>query len=158
MIRYIRTAALAITLSTVTTMALIGVGAPAQAMPLAAQPASRVHHHHHHRHHARRHRHHRRRLRGPSTSRRGLFGVTPRMMAAAARVSRCEEGGNWHFAGTSFDGGIGWTPENWARFRKPSWPRFMHDAPPHMQANALFRFVHYFGIPMPDQNGACAGY
>ncbi|HEV3211838.1 MAG TPA: hypothetical protein VGZ03_00440 [Acidimicrobiales bacterium] len=96
--------------------------------------------------------------RTPARARRKLFGITPRMMAAATRVSRCEEGGNWHFAGTTFDGGIGWTPENWARFRKPTWPRFMHDAPPHMQANALFRFVRYFGIAMPDQNGTCAGY
>jgi hypothetical protein len=80
------------------------------------------------------------------------------MMTEAARVARCEEGGNWHFEGTTFDGGIGWTLTNWEHFRKPTWPRYMHQAPPHMQANALFRFVWYFGIALPDQNGTCAGY
>jgi len=140
---------------------MIGSWTPADAMPLLAQPRGVVHHHRRgherHRHrlgHGRRHeRDHDRRRVLPN-----LFGVTSRMMAAAARVSRCEEDGDWHFVGASFDGGIGWTPGNWAHFRKPSWPRFMHDAPPHMQANALFRFVRYYGIAMPDQNGTCAGY
>ena len=52
----------------------------------------------------------------------------------------------------------GWTLANWAHFRKPTWPRYMHDAPPHMQANALFRFVWHFGIALPDQDGSCTGY
>ena len=80
------------------------------------------------------------------------------MMGMAERVSLCEEGGDWDFAGTAFDGGIGWTPSNWLQFRKRTWPRWMHDAPPRMQANALFRFVRFYGIAMPDQAGACAGY
>lgn len=142
MIRHIRATTRAATLAA-SIGALLGFAAsPAGAMPMRAWrtvPSS---------HHPRAH----------ATSRRNLFGVTPRMMAAAARVSRCEEGGNWHFAGTSFDGGIGWTPENWAHFRRPTWPRFMHDAPPHMQANALYRFVWYFRIAMPDQDGMCTGY
>ena len=80
------------------------------------------------------------------------------MMAMAQRVSNCEEAGNWHFRGNTFDGGIGWTLDNWAHFRKSTWPRWMHDAPPHMQANALFRFVWHYRIAMPDQAGYCAGY
>jgi len=111
------------------------------------------HGHWHRRGHLRRHRHWHRIRRRPK-----LYGVTPRMMQMAERVSVCEEGGNWHFRGTVFDGGLGWTLSNWVIFRKPHWPRWMHDAPPHMQANALFRFVRHFGIAMPDQSGACAGY
>jgi hypothetical protein len=80
------------------------------------------------------------------------------MMQMAQRVSICEEGGDWDFAGNVFDGGIGWTLTNWQEFRKPTWPRWMHQASPHMQANALFRFVRRYGIAMPDQAGACAGY
>jgi hypothetical protein len=129
------------TIYTVVATALIAVG-PAEAMPLVAPPTSKAHHH----------------KRQPARAHLKLFGVTPRMMAAAARVSNCEEGGDWHYVGTSFDGGIGWTPANWARFRKPTWPRFMHSAPPHMQANALFRFVRYYGIALPDQAGVCTGY
>ena len=144
MIRHIRTATLAVTLSAVAASTL-STGVPANALPLHARTKATVHHRRSHTH--KRRRPHER-----------LFGVTPRMMAAAARVSRCEEGGNWHFAGSTFDGGIGWTPENWAQFRKPTWPRHMHSAPPHMQANALFRFVWHYGIALPDQNGSCAGY
>jgi hypothetical protein len=142
MIRHLRAATFAVAVNAVVATTLIGGGTPAGAMPLSARPTTHATHH----------------KRAPSRARLRLFGITPKMMAVAGRVSRCEEGGNWHFAGTSFDGGIGWTPANWARFRKPTWPRHMHDAPPHMQANALFRFVRYFGIAMPDQHGSCAGY
>jgi hypothetical protein len=142
MFRHIRTAARAATLGVAAGAMLVFAGTPAGAMPLHAWPSAVSHHHH----------------RTHSTSRHSLFGVTPRMMVAASRVSRCEEGGDWHFAGSSFDGGIGWTPENWAHFRKPTWPRFMHDAPPHMQANALYRFVWHYRMALPDQDGMCSGY
>jgi hypothetical protein len=142
MLRYIRKAANRVTLGAVAAAMPILAAAPAGAMPMRVWQKGPSHAHH------RRH----------STSRAKLFGITPKMMAAAAHVSRCEEGGNWHFVGTSFDGGVGWTPENWVQFRRPTWPRFMHDAPPHMQANALFRFVWHYGIAMPDQNGWCSSY
>jgi hypothetical protein len=144
MLRYLRSATTAATMGVVVPMTLIFAGTPAGAMPLQGLP--RATSHHHHRHHL------------ASRARAALFGVSPRMMRAASRVASCEEGGNWHFAGSSFDGGIGWTPENWWHFRKPSWPRFMHDAPPHMQANALFRFVWHYQMALPDQNGSCSGY
>jgi hypothetical protein len=86
------------------------------------------------------------------------YGVTDAMFAAASRVAACEEGGNWHFSGPVFDGGIGWTIANWRQFRRPDWPLWMHDAPPRMQANALFRFAHHYGIGLPDQDGVCRGY
>jgi hypothetical protein len=142
MTRHLRAIAVATTLNAVAAMTLISVGVPAGATSQALSPMADVNVH-------------------KGTKARthvNLFGVTRKMMVAAARVARCEEGGNWHFAGASFDGGIGWTPANWARFRKPHWPRFMHEAPPRMQANALFRFVRYYGIPLPDQNGLCTGY
>jgi hypothetical protein len=142
MLRYIRNAAHVVTLGAVAATMPILAAAPAGAMPMRSLQHGPSHAHH------RRH----------GSARPRLFGVTPKMMAAAARVSRCEEGGNWHFVGTTFDGGIGWTLDNWAQFRKPSWPRFMHDASPHMQANALFRFVRHYGIAMPDQAGWCSGY
>lgn len=139
-IRILRTAARVAALGAAAG-ALLASGAPAGAMPMRDSPMATSPHH-----------------RAHAVTGRRLYGVTPRMMAAATRVSRCEEGGNWHFAGSTFDGGIGWTPGNWAHFRKPSWPRYMHDAPPHMQANALYRFVWYFGIALPDQDGVCSGY
>ena len=86
------------------------------------------------------------------------YGVTSAMMAQAQRVSVCEEGGNWHFVGSVFDGGIGWTLANWQQFRRPEWPTHMHDASKWMQANALFRFIRHYGIGMPDQDGVCRGY
>lgn len=143
MLRHMRTATNALTVNAVTLLTLVLAGSAAGAMPLSAVPST-TRHDPHHLVSARRH--------------RQLFGITPRMMTEASRVARCEEGGNWHFAGTTFDGGIGWTLANWAHFRKPTWPRYMHSASPHMQANALFRFVWHFGIALPDQNGACAGY
>ena len=140
--RHNRAAAILVTLSTVVATMFGSVGASASTVRPHARHRVHAHHHRHVRHHPR----------------RELYGISPAMMTAAARVSRCEEGGNWHFSGTYFDGGIGWTPANWLHFRKPQWPRFMHDAPPHMQANALYRFVRYYGIGLPDQNGVCAGY
>ena len=142
MTRHIRAAALAVMTSTIVATAFISAGASAVSVIPHAGPTVGIHHP---------------RL-APTHAQPNTFGVTPSMMAAAQRVSTCEEGGNWHFVGTSFDGGIGWTPTNWLLFRKPTWPRFMHDAPPRMQANALFRFVRYFRISMPDQTGTCAGY
>jgi hypothetical protein len=142
MIGYLRAMAVAMTLNAVAALILLSVGIPAGAAPQAASPMADVNVH-------------------KGTRARthvNLFGVTRKMMVAAARVARCEEGGNWHFAGTTFDGGIGWTPANWAHFRKHRWPHFMHDASPHMQANALFRFVRYYGIALPDQHGWCSGY
>jgi hypothetical protein len=149
MIRHLRAAALTAALMSVVATAFLSAGAPADAVTPSRSPKIHVHHHRRRAPH---------RLRRHWRRRPNLYGITPKMMEAAARVSRCEEGGDWDFAGTSFDGGIGWTPENWVHFRKPSWPRFMHNAPPRMQANALFRFVRYYGIGLPDQNGVCAGY
>ncbi len=143
MFRHMRAATKAQTVGAVTLLTLVLTGSVAGAWPLTAVPSATGHHPHRH---VRTHGH------------RQLFGVSPRMMTEASRVARCEEGGNWHFAGTTFDGGIGWTLANWAHFRKPTWPRYMHDAPPHMQANALFRFVWHFGIALPDQDGSCTGY
>lgn len=85
------------------------------------------------------------------------YGVRPRMMAMAEKVAKCEEGGRWHFRGTTYDGGLGWTLANWQQFRAKGWPRWMHSATPHQQANALFRFVWHYRIPFPDQQ-YCAGY
>jgi hypothetical protein len=146
LIRQIRLLTLVVALSS------FGASALAVVDKVAASMAPRRHAHvHTHPPHARRHRHH-------HHHHSKLYGVTPRMMAMAERVSMCEEGGNWHFVGTVFDGGLGWTLGNWANFRKPSWPARMDEAPPHMQANALFRFVRHYGIGMPDQAGVCAGY
>jgi hypothetical protein len=96
--------------------------------------------------------------RAPARPRQELYGVSDAMFAAASRVAMCEEGGNWHFAGPVFDGGIGWTIANWRQFRLPDWPVWMHDAPPRMQANALYRFVRHYGMGLPDQDGVCRGY
>lgn len=114
--------------------------------PLAAGPAA------HHRPPHQRHRpvHHHR---GPRH-----YGVSRAMMREVARVNVCEEGGNWHVDGPVFSGGLGWLHSTWSMFRRPAWPRDMADAPPYMQANAMWRFVWHFGIAMPDQNGCTGSY
>jgi hypothetical protein len=139
MLKPIRLLALAAALSS---LGALPVGADASASTPRALTKAHAH--------PTQHRRHRRRPQ--------LYGITPRMMTMAEHVAVCEEGGDWHFRGEVFDGGIGWTLGNWAHFRRPSWPRFMHDAPPRMQANALFRFVWHYRIAMPDQAGYCAGY
>jgi len=146
MTRHIRLLALAVMLSSVaaTAVASMDAASNASAVTMPSQMRSTSHPHPPH---ATGHRH-----------RPDRYGVSPAMMQAAQRVSNCEEGGNWHFVGAVFDGGIGWTLQNWAQFRKPSWPRLMHDASPYMQANALFRFVRHYGISLPDQAGSCYGY
>jgi hypothetical protein len=101
-------------------------------------------------HHVVRHHRHRRHLQ--------RYGVTPAMMHQVAQVNMCEEGGNWHVNGPTYFGGLGWLDATWAEFRKPAWPSDMADAPPLMQANAMFRFVWHYGIGMPDQGGCTGGY
>src|ERR1700680_1294392 len=56
------------------------------------------------------------------------------LLLIAQRVANCEEGGNWHFAGSTFDGGIGFMLPVWQQFKRPSDPYWMHDATPLEQA------------------------
>ncbi len=118
-------------------------------LQLASAAQVRPHHQHHHRHHVV---HHHRRHRPDH------YGVTRAMMQEVARVNVCEEGGNWHVDGPVFSGGLGWLHATWHMFRRPTWPTDMADAPPYMQANAMWRFVWYFGIAMPDQVGCTGSY
>jgi len=103
-------------------------------------------------HHRARHAHHR-----PHRAARH-FGVTRSMMRDVSRVNVCEEGGRWHVDGPTFFGGLGWLHPTWLMFRRPEWPQNMADAPPYMQANAMWRFVWHFNVPMPDQHGCTGGY
>lgn len=124
-------------------LALLPFTAPAIADHAPARtPHHRVHRRHVHHHHAR-----------PSH-----YGVSRPMMREVARVNVCEEGGNWHVDGPLFSGGLGWMHATWSMFRRPDWPSDMADAPPYMQANAMWRFVWHFGISMPDQAGCTGSY
>jgi hypothetical protein len=84
------------------------------------------------------------------------------LIGVAERVSICEEGGDWGYKGgnesADFNGGIGFRVATWDMFRTANDPANMGDATPLQQAQALFRFVAYYGIAMPDQNGCGRGY
>jgi len=98
------------------------------------------------------------------------YGITPRMLQIVARVNLCEEGGDWHVRGTTFRGGLGWrvasdatgrtVPDSgpWHQFRFRTFPRDMASATPRQQAFAMFRFVAFYGMAMPDQAGCTGGY
>ncbi len=86
------------------------------------------------------------------------YGVSRTMFAEVRRVNICEEGGNWHVDGPIYSGGLGWLHATWDAFRKSTWPADMADAPPHMQANAMWRFVWHYHMAMPDQHGCTGGY
>lgn len=103
--------------------------------------------------HVRHHSPHRRVVRRPDH-----YGISRGMMAEVRRVNVCEEGGDWHVNGPEYFGGLGWLAATWAEFREHAWPSDMADAPPYMQANAMFRFVWHYGIAMPDQAGCTGSY
>jgi hypothetical protein len=89
---------------------------------------------------------------------RHAAAVIDSFVTVGYRVSVCEEGGDWHFAGTTFDGGIGFALATWAEFKLPRDPYWMHDASPYEQSRALFRLVEHYGIAMPDQSGCTGSY
>lgn len=74
------------------------------------------------------------------------------------RVSICEEGGDWSYSGSTFDGGIGFLHATWIEFKRSPDPAWMHSASPYEQSRALFALVRHYGIAMPDQAGCTGGY
>ena len=80
------------------------------------------------------------------------------MVAVAYRVAVCEEGGDWHYRGSTYSGGLGFLRATWAQFKAPGDPYDMADATPIQQARALYRFVAHYGIGFPDQAGCTGGY
>ena len=80
-------------------------------------------------------------------------------MALTTNVNRCEESGDWHVAGPTYFGGIGWLWATWQQWRQPSDPLNMAQATPQEQARAMARFVgHAMGGWWPDQPaGNCTG-
>ena len=85
--------------------------------------------------------------------------VSPLVMALTTNVNRCEESGDWHVAGPTYFGGIGWLWATWQQWRQPSDPLNMAQATPQEQARAMARFVgHVMGGWWPDQPaGHCTG-
>lgn len=79
-------------------------------------------------------------------------------MAEASNVALCEEGGNWHYRGGDYAGGVGFRLATWATFRYKTFPASMADATPQQQAWALSHMLAHYRMNWPDQpRGNCTG-
>jgi hypothetical protein len=87
--------------------------------------------------------------------------VSPSIMAKAARVDVCEEGGDWHYGSkfSEYAGGLGWLQATWRQWRAPSFPLYAYLATPAQQAWAMAHFVAIVEHGWwPDQVGCTGGY
>lgn len=86
--------------------------------------------------------------------------VAPEIMAKWNKVAWCEQHGNWHFNGATFDGGLGIARYNWDKFRPDDFPLAAHLATPEQQVVVAQRIQAYGGYEgyVPDQDGSCRGW
>ncbi len=64
----------------------------------------------------------------------------------------CESGGWGRGTGGTYVGDLGLTTANWYQFGGGG------DTSPAAQIAVAERFIAYYGMGIPDQNGTCAGY
>lgn len=89
------------------------------------------------------------------------LGITATQIAEWSSVNICEEGGNWHVAGSVYSGGLGFSHANWATFNTYGFPATASTATPDEQVKVAVAFAeHYWGTPnaAPDQSGCNGGY
>jgi hypothetical protein len=86
--------------------------------------------------------------------------VGPVIMNLWKNVVQCEHAGNWIFAGSYYDGGLGITPWNWSYYGGKQFALAAHLATPDEQVIVARRIQAAAGVPdyVPDQNGYCRGW
>lgn len=80
--------------------------------------------------------------------------VTPAEFAAWSKVNVCEEGGNWHVAGSEYSGGLGISNVNWAHYGGTAFSPTAAGATPDEQIVVARRIQPN----PPDQNGCGGGW
>jgi hypothetical protein len=86
--------------------------------------------------------------------------VSATIMAKWAKVAQCEQGGNWHFNGSTYDGGLGIMRGNWYAYGGREFAPEAHLATPEEQVAVARRIQARAGYPdfVPDQDGRCSGW
>jgi Transglycosylase-like domain len=86
--------------------------------------------------------------------------VSADIMAKWNKVAWCEQHGNWHFNGSTYDGGLGMLRTNWHAYGGTQFAPEAHLATPEEQVVVARRIQARAGIPefVPDQDGGCSGW
>jgi len=86
--------------------------------------------------------------------------VSADIMAKWNKVAWCEQGGNWHFNGSIYDGGLGMLRSNWYAYGGREFAPEAHLATPEEQVTVAIRIQARAGFPdfVPDNDGRCSGW
>jgi len=82
--------------------------------------------------------------------------VAPATMALWAKVAWCETNGNWKHEGRTYEGGLGILAWNWQHYGGTAYAPHAWLATPEQQVAIAIKIQH--DLPVPDQNGNCAGW